>query len=401
MAKKKTKLWGWIFRGYAYKTLTDLALDFDQDPGIVWQRLNKYGFTLEEALGLKTRKRRGGRFKQVKVGERFGFLEATTDGWMDGKKQKVMAKCLRCNSSEEREYQVGNLRDKDGHTKSCGCLSRDTTSQTRRIGIHRDQTHGHWKAVEDCRSVEWSSCRHVRCICMRCNDGVIHDKPVTQFLKTQSCHKCQRIQSINVRHDIEKGDLFGEGRLCVVSDPFTDRSKKASRRSVMVLCLNCDERNIFPATVQYLVDGVTTSCGCYHREQSSKAAVRDLCENLKYLWIYQGLRGRKYMRSRWELALAHVLDEKGVEWEHEPEPFTLSNGMRYTPDFYLPGADQYIEVKGRQMKDWPKKRTLFSKDHNLLVVDKTNLVATVGCSDWKLRRMYPTEVFRIHKRDLT
>jgi hypothetical protein len=104
---------------------------------------------------------------------------------------------------------------------------------------------------------------------------------------------------------------------------------------------------------------------------------------------------------RWELALAHVLDERNVEWEHEPEPFKLSNGMRYTPDFYLPEADQYIEVKGRQMKDWPKKRELFSKDHKLLVVDKNNLTAIVGCSEWKLRRMYPAEVFRIHKRDLT
>jgi hypothetical protein len=401
MAIKQRKRWEWVFRGYAYKTLTDLATDFGQDMRSVWQRLNKYGFTLEEALGLKKRKRHGPRYKQVKVGDQFGFLEATSNGWMQGKKQMVMAKCLRCNVGKPRRYQVGNLRDKDGHTKSCGCLSRDTTSQVMKLAIHKDQIHGHWKAVEDCRSVDWSSCRHVKCLCMRCNDGIPHDKPVSQFLKTESCHKCSRLQSINVKHEIGKGDLYGEGRLCVVSDPFTDRSKKSNRRSVKVFCLNCDERNIFPATVQYLEDGVTTSCGCYQREQASKAAVRDLCENLKYLWIYQGLRGKKFMRSRWELALAHVLDERDVEWQHEPETFELSSDMRYTPDFYLPGADQYIEVKGRQMEDWPKKRELFSKDHKLLVVDKTNLTATMGCSDWKLRRMYPADLFRIHKSAVT
>ena len=401
MAKKQKKLWCWVFRGYAYKTLTDLAADFDQDLRTVWQRLNKYGFTLEEALGLKKRKRRGGRYKQVKKGDRFGFLEATSDGWMQGKKQMVMAKCLRCNLGKPKRYQVGNLRGKDEHTKSCRCLSRDTTSQTRRIGVHRDQTHGHWKAVEDCRSVDWSSCRHVKCICMRCDDGILHDKPVSRFLKTESCIKCQRFQSINVKHDIGKGDLYGEGRLCVVSEPFINRSKKRPKRSVTVFCLNCDERNLFPAIVQYLVDGVTTSCGCYQREQASSAAVRDLCENLKYLWIYQGKRANKFMRSRWELALAHVLDEREEEWEHEPVVFKLANGMRYTPDFYLPGADKYIEVKGRAMKDWPTKRALFSKNHNLLVVDKSNLKTILGCSDWKLRQTYPAEVFRIHKSDLT
>jgi len=107
------------------------------------------------------------------------------------------------------------------------------------------------------------------------------------------------------------------------------------------------------------------------------------------------------MRSRWELALAHVLEEREEKWEHEPVVFKLANGMRYTPDFYLPGADKYIEVKGRAMKDWPIKRALFSKNHNLLVVDKSNLKTILGCSDWKLRETYPAEVFRIHKSDLT
>ena len=360
--KNKKKPWGWVFRGWVYKGLSDLAIDYGLDVQTVWQRLYKYNWTLEEALKLKKRKRKGPRYKQVKIGDRFNFLEATSVGWMCRKKQRVMAKCLRCNSGEEDEYQVGNLRGgKKAHTKSCGCLSRDTTSEVKRIGIKKGQTHGHWLALEDCRTVETSPLRHVKSHCTRCNDGVVRDKSATQFLRTKSCAKCSRHQSVNVTHDIGKGDLFGENRLCAIGNPFTNRTTKTNRRSVFVFCLNCTERIFFPATVQYLVDGVTTSCGCYQREQASKAAVRDLWENVKFWWIYNGNRGRHLMRSRWELAIANALDEREVVWEYEPEPFKLANGLRYTPDFYLPKTNEYIEVKGRRMKDWKKNKDCLNK----------------------------------------
>jgi hypothetical protein len=75
--------------------------------------------------------------------------------------------------------------------------------------------------------------------------------------------------------------------------------------------------------------------------------------------------------------------------------------MRYTPDFYLPATDQYIEVKGRELRDWAKKRELFSKDHKLTVLDKSNLKQLLGMSHWKIRQTFPSDVFRIHKSELT
>jgi hypothetical protein len=45
-----------------------------------------------------------------------------------------------------------------------------------------------------------------------------------------------------------------------------------------------------------------------------------------------------------------VLDFYGIEWEYEPTTFVLESGpdglptLAFTPDFYLPGFDCYLEV---------------------------------------------------------
>lgn len=50
-----------------------------------------------------------------------------------------------------------------------------------------------------------------------------------------------------------------------------------------------------------------------------------------------------------ERELARLLDEHGVAWEYEPHSFVLEEdldgGIReaFTPDFYLPGLDLYVE----------------------------------------------------------
>lgn len=54
-------------------------------------------------------------------------------------------------------------------------------------------------------------------------------------------------------------------------------------------------------------------------------------------------------RSSWEANLARVLHVHGIEYEFEPRVFTfpIKRGTKaYTPDFYLPATDEWIEVKG-------------------------------------------------------
>lgn len=57
-----------------------------------------------------------------------------------------------------------------------------------------------------------------------------------------------------------------------------------------------------------------------------------------------------YFRSAWEANIARYYNFVGIEWQFEPKTFIFHNITRgsvsYTPDFYLPKEDKWIEVKG-------------------------------------------------------
>src|SRR6184192_2943559 len=67
---------------------------------------------------------------------------------------------------------------------------------------------------------------------------------------------------------------------------------------------------------------------------------------------FQAFRGgeRPRFANRAELECAKVLDYYGVPWEYEPRTFVLERDERgrvteaFTPDFYLPEQDLYLEV---------------------------------------------------------
>lgn len=59
--------------------------------------------------------------------------------------------------------------------------------------------------------------------------------------------------------------------------------------------------------------------------------------------LYKGV----HLRGGWELAVAKYLDWKKIKWVYEPRKFNLKITVGYTPDFYLPEIDKYLEVKGR------------------------------------------------------
>jgi uncharacterized Zn-finger protein len=52
-----------------------------------------------------------------------------------------------------------------------------------------------------------------------------------------------------------------------------------------------------------------------------------------------------WMRSTWESAFAKWCDKNLIKWQYEPKTFDLGN-ITYTPDFYLPEFNLYIEIKG-------------------------------------------------------
>ncbi len=51
-----------------------------------------------------------------------------------------------------------------------------------------------------------------------------------------------------------------------------------------------------------------------------------------------------YFYSRWEANFARLFNYLGIKWLYQPRTFDLVS-QNYTPDFYLPEDDVYIEVK--------------------------------------------------------
>lgn len=71
---------------------------------------------------------------------------------------------------------------------------------------------------------------------------------------------------------------------------------------------------------------------------------------------YQGYN----MRSSYELIYAQWLNQNNIKWLYESKTFDLGN-TTYTPDFYLPEQNIYIEVKGYWRDDAKKKFNKFKR----------------------------------------
>jgi hypothetical protein len=79
------------------------------------------------------------------------------------------------------------------------------------------------------------------------------------------------------------------------------------------------------------------------------------------------------MRSSWERKAAKALTKNGVQWQYEPRRFQLSDGTSYTPDFYLPEYNRWLEIKGYMAEESATKIALFLAeypDHDLVVVER-------------------------------
>ena len=60
-----------------------------------------------------------------------------------------------------------------------------------------------------------------------------------------------------------------------------------------------------------------------------------------------------YFRSNWEANFARICKFECLNWEYEPETFTLNSGKTYTPDFKV--GDTYYEIKGKWIGDSKEK----------------------------------------------
>ena len=84
------------------------------------------------------------------------------------------------------------------------------------------------------------------------------------------------------------------------------------------------------------------------------------------------------LHGSWELKYAQYLDSKNIVWLRNKERFLYvykDKQHYYTPDFYLPDANEYIEIKGYKTgKDYAKWKQ-FPKDKKLTVLAEKELLS--------------------------
>jgi hypoxanthine phosphoribosyltransferase len=103
--------------------------------------------------------------------------------------------------------------------------------------------------------------------------------------------------------------------------------------------------------------------------------------------VFQAYRGTEepHFANYWELECAKILDYYRVPWQYEPRTFVLRTDDEgnvveaFTPDFYLPEQDLYLEI----------------------TVMKQSLVTRKNRKLRTLRQLYPdVQIKLFYKRDI-
>lgn len=83
------------------------------------------------------------------------------------------------------------------------------------------------------------------------------------------------------------------------------------------------------------------------------------------------------LHGTWELKYAKFLDSKNISWIRNKKSFTyiFENQLKkYTPDFYLPNTNEYIEIKGYETIKDKEKWKQFPTTEKLVVLKKKDLI---------------------------
>ena len=82
-----------------------------------------------------------------------------------------------------------------------------------------------------------------------------------------------------------------------------------------------------------------------------------------------------YVRSMFEANFCRILKHNHVKYFYERDTFILEDGTTYTPDFFLPKQNIYIELKGRLFEKDKRKMELFKQNYTnlkLIVIYQDN-----------------------------
>ena len=82
------------------------------------------------------------------------------------------------------------------------------------------------------------------------------------------------------------------------------------------------------------------------------------------------------LHGTWELKYAQYLDSNGISWIRNKDSFSYvfeEKDRKYTPDFYLPETDEYVEIKGFKTEKDVAKWGQFPSHRKLKVLMKEQL----------------------------
>jgi hypothetical protein len=185
--------------------------------------------------------------------------------------------------------------------------------------------------------------------CQDCNKKISN-----KSLRCSHCHVLYlwKTKQIPVRHGTQIWNYKGDKPKCLdcgktLSTHKCIRCKKCAkqgplhpnyvdgRSSEKYYCIDCGKK----INDQTYFFGKKRCLSCSHKGKRNghygKVTSYPKWEKHKNIW----------MKSSYEIFFAKWCDKNKIKWQYEPKTFDLGK-TTYTPDFYLPEIDTYIEVKG-------------------------------------------------------
>lgn len=281
----------------------------------------------------------------------------------NNKQRKIFYKC-KCSCGTI--CSIDKYRLEKGKVKSCGCLTKHKSPNNFKslvgekfgnllvMSIDREKMNEYNKDSRCFRTF-------YKCKC-DCGNKTTVEASHLKSKKTISCG-CIRKQALAIKKPINLvGDTYG--RLIVLN---LDKNRSSKYRKYWICRCQCG--NIKSISAGKLRSGSTVSCGCYAKYLASISGTK-LGKNFdkynKYKWYFIKNTKKVYCKSSYEVLYANYLIINEINFEYEPKTFVLKENVRYTPDFYLPKSNTYIEIKGTDLINNQKdKREMFSKIENL------------------------------------
>lgn len=265
------------------------------------------------------------------TGRKFNML--TVLGFSHTKGKSHFWRCL-CDCGEETIVARGELRL--GGTKSCGCARKPIKDL---VG----QKFGRLLVIDAAEERTRAGGMRWKCLC-DCGNTIIVSRGVLVNTNTTKSCGCYRKEHSKINGYNRRIDLSGQrfGRLVVLS-PAEKKGRSSAWRC------KCDCGNIAEIRISALTGGHTRSCGCLHKERTSKArfkhgqsgtplyskwaGMKDRCLNtLNKNYHNYGGRGIKVC-GRWlgENGFVNFFNDMGIPPKGKPEIDRIDNNKNYEP----------------------------------------------------------------------